>query len=155
MPAFDVTLYFCNPNLDSEAEFTRRLEAQEIVAAHFGVAHIVAPYEPQVFSVLASGFEAEPEGGVRCRYCFRNRLENTAKMARARGFSAFGTTLSVSPHKDADLLQEIGVQLEAEYGVPYLAADFKQREGYRRSAAIARELALYRQNYCGCLYSLR
>ena len=155
MPDFEVTLYFCNPNLSSEAEFTRRLAAQEIVAAHYSVPLMMAPYDPQAYLARISGLEAEPEGGMRCRHCFTLRLEDTAKLAKAHGFDRFGTTLSVSPHKDADLLNEIGSRLEMEYGIPYLRADFKKKEGYRRSAAIARELSLYRQNYCGCLHSLR
>jgi len=155
MPEFDVTLYFCNPNLDSETEFTKRLLAQETVAEYYSVPLIAAPYDPQVYMARVSGLEAEPEGGVRCEHCFSLRLADTAKLAQARGFDLFGTTLSVSPHKDADLLNEIGSRLEVQYGIPYLRADFKKKEGYRRSVAIARGLLLYRQNYCGCLYSLR
>jgi len=155
MPDFDVTLYFCNPNLNSEAEFVKRLAAQETVAAHFGVPLMVAPYDSEAYAARISGLEAEPEGGARCECCFALRLEDTVKLAMARGFDRFGTTLSVSPHKDADLLNEIGARLERQYGIPYLAADFKKKEGYHRSAAIARALLLYRQNYCGCLYSLR
>jgi len=155
IPDYDVTLYFCNPNLDSETEFARRLVAQETVAEHLGVPLLVEPYDPQVFSAHTIGLAAEPEGGARCRHCFTIRLEDTAKLAKARGFSVFGTTLSVSPHKDANLLNEIGADLGAQHDVPYLVADFKKNEGYRRSVAIARELGLYRQNYCGCLYSMR
>jgi len=155
MPEYDVTLYFCNPNLDTETEFTRRLTAQETVAEHFSVPLVIEPYDPQVFSAHAVGFASEPEGGERCKTCFTMRLESAAKLAKARGFSIFGTTLSVSPHKNADLLNEIGADAGAVYGIPYLAADFKKKDGYRRSVAIARELQLYRQNYCGCLYSKR
>jgi len=155
MPDFDVTLYFYNPNLDSEAEFTRRLTAQETVAEHFSVPLVMVPYDPAAYMTRIAGLESEPEGGTRCEHCFTLRLEDTAKLAQARGFDRFGTTLSVSPHKDADLLNEIGARLERSQGIPYLKADFKKKEGYRRSVAIARELLLYRQNYCGCLYSLR
>jgi len=153
MPEYEITLYFCNPNLDSEAEFAQRLEAQEIVAKHFAVPLETEAYDPQAFSASTTDLASEPEGGERCKYCFSMRLESTANLAEARGFSAFGTTLSVSPHKDADLLNEIGTGLSVAYDVPYLAADFKKKEGYRRSVAIARELQLYRQNYCGCVYS--
>jgi len=116
---------------------------------------ITAPYEPASFVAATSGLEDAPEGGARCVCCFTERLEETVQKAKALGFSMFGTTLSVSPHKDADLLNEIGSGLGVQHALPYLAADFKQKEGYRRSAAIARSLALYRQNYCGCQYSLR
>lgn len=153
MPDFDITLHFCNPNLDSHTEFARRLEAQQTVAEHFSVPLVIEPYESQRFSALTAGLESEPEGGARCKHCFTMRLADTAKLAKKKGFSIFGTTLSVSPHKDADLLNEIGAQLETQFGISYLSADFKKKGGYHRSAAIARELGLYRQNYCGCLYS--
>jgi len=152
---FRVTLYFYNPNLDTEAEHTRRLEAQQTVAAYFGAELLTAPYDPDQFTSVTQGLEHEPEGGSRCASCFTRRLEETARLAKERELAYFTTTLSVSPHKNADLLNEIGTRLGEQYGIRYLTADFKKQDGYRRSVALAKELGLYRQTYCGCQHSLR
>jgi len=155
---FAVTLFFYNPNVSTEAEYERRLAAQKTVveqlAVRYPVTLITAPYDPAPFERIAAGREAEPEGGLRCTHCFTLRLEETAKRAKADGFSVFTTTLSVSPHKDAKRLNEIGLALGEQYQVSYLPADFKKKDGYRRSVAIAEKLGLYRQSYCGCQWSM-
>jgi len=147
---FAVTLYFYNPNIHPEAEYEQRLEAQRTVAEHFQAPLIAAPYDPAPFAAIAAGLDAEPEGGARCTRCFTLRLEETARLAKAEGFDTFTTTLSVRPRKDAARLNEIGMDAGAKYGIPYHSADFKKQGGYQRSVALAKELGLYRQNYCGC-----
>jgi len=155
---FSVTLYFYNPNIDSETEYQRRLEAQRRVAEELRVRYpvqlIAAPYDPAPFAAVAEGFGAESEGGARCDRCFALRLEETAKLAKVQGFEYFTTTLSVSPRKDAGRLNEIGAALGEAYGVPYLVADFKKKGGYQRSVELAAALQLYRQGYCGCGFSV-
>ena len=99
--------------------------------------------------------EQEPEGGLRCEKCFRLRLEESARAAKAHGFDCFTTTLTISPLKNADLLNAIGMEMGERYGVPWLCSDFKKREGYKRSIELSREFDLYRQNYCGCVFSRR
>ena len=99
------------------------------------------------------GLEAEPEGGARCTVCFRLRLEETARLAAQLGYEYFCTTLSVSPHKDAERINRIGREMGEKYSVKWLPSDFKKREGYKRSIELSREFGLYRQDYCGCLYS--
>ena len=152
---FCVTLYFYNPNLDSEVEHTRRLAAQQAVSDRLGTELIISSYTPAAFKAVTTGLEAEPEGGVRCARCFALRLGETAKCAKEKDFDYFTTSLSVSPHKNADLLNEVGAQIGAQVDVAYLAADFKKQNGYRRSVALAKAFGLYRQNYCGCSHSLR
>ena len=112
-----------------------------------------AGYEPQRFLEAAKGHEEDAERGVRCERCFRLRLEETARRAKEGMFDYFCTTLSISPHKDAALLMQLGEALAEKYGVSYLPSDFKKRDGYKRSIALSKEYGLYRQDYCGCLYS--
>ena len=110
-------------------------------------------YDGQRYIDAVRGLEREPEGGARCTVCFRLRLEETARQAQAHGLDYFGTTLTVSPHKDAQRLNAIGAELAQQYGVRWLPSDFKKREGYKRSIELSRQYGLYRQEYCGCLYS--
>lgn len=112
-------------------------------------------YRGEEFDTVSQGLENEPEGGARCVKCFELRLRETARLAKEGSFDYFCTTLSVSPHKDGQLLNEIGLALEREFGVRWLPSDFKKREGYRRSIELSKEYGLYRQNYCGCLFSLK
>ncbi|MCL2828987.1 MAG: epoxyqueuosine reductase QueH [Oscillospiraceae bacterium] len=151
-----VTVFFYNPNIYPEAEYDKRLESQEKAVAGLSMAYpvtlIVPPYDPIPFDTVTAGLEEQPEGGRRCIRCFTLRLEETARFARRGNYTHFTTTLSVSPHKDAVLLNEIGAALGEKYGVSYLHGDFKKRDGYRRSVELARELGLYRQRYCGCRY---
>ena len=112
-----------------------------------------APYEPEVFLNLAAGLETCPEGGLRCERCFQLRLEETAKLAKELSYDYFTTTLTISPLKNARLLNEIGQQLAEQYEVPFLPSDFKKKEGYKQSVELSRKYDLYRQNYCGCVFS--
>lgn len=154
---FDVTVFYYNPNIYPRAEYEKRRDEQLRLLREMPfsspVSAIVGDYAPAVFDEAAKGFEGAPEGGARCARCFELRLEETAKAAKARGFDYFGTTLSVSPHKNARVINEIGAALSEKYGVSYLASDFKKREGYKRSIQLSREYNLYRQDYCGCIFS--
>lgn len=156
-PRFDISIYYYNPNISPEAEFRFRAEEQQRLLAEMPLpapaAFILGEYEPEKFYALAKGHETEPEGGPRCFSCYRLRLSRTAKAAAEGGFDYFTTTLSISPHKNAQVLNAIGRELAAEYGVPYLFSDFKKKNGYRRSCQLSQEYGLYRQDYCGCVYS--
>lgn len=152
----DIALYFYNPNIAPREEYDFRY--QELVrlvgeCGYTDIQTIREAYAPEDFNAVAAGLEKEPEGGARCYQCYRLRLRKTAEAARNGGFAYFTTTLSISPHKNAEWLNRIGLELETEFGVPYLCSDFKKKGGYQRSIALSREHNLYRQNYCGCVYS--
>lgn len=160
---FDVTVFFFNPCITDEAEYQRRREAQVEFIKKFNdenmgkttVLFKEGDYRPGSFFKLTEGLETEPEGGERCRLCFRQRLEKTAETARLSGFDFFGTTLSVSPHKNFKLISEIGRKLALVYGLTFLERDFKKKNGFARSVQLSKKYNLYRQNYCGCQYSKR
>ena len=156
---FSITVFYYNPNIYPPEEFGKRVEEQERLIRELPAKHPVSflegPYEPERFYEMAKGLEQIPEGGERCFRCYRLRLLETAQMARAGSFDYFTTTLSISPLKNAQKLNEIGARLAEEYGVPYLFSDFKKRNGYKRSTELSAEYGLYRQDYCGCVYSLR
>ena len=151
---FDVTLLFYDPNIRPEAEYEKRLATLKQLLAAMPLEHPPALIEPgwrgEDFLAAARGLEAEPEGGARCAVCFRLRLEETAKRAAADGYDYFGTTLTVSPHKNAPLINAIGEELGQKYGVAWLPSDFKKRDGYLRSIRLSQQYGLYRQDYCGC-----
>ena len=113
------------------------------------------PYRPKEFFRLTQGIEEEPEGGSRCRVCFRQRLEKTAEEARLSGYDYFGTTLTVSPHKSFSVISEIGRAIALKYSLSFLDMDFKKKDGFKRSIELSAKYGLYRQNYCGCQYSKR
>lgn len=154
---FNITVYFYNPNITENEEYTKR--ANELVrlinemVLNDSVNFIYGEYEPMSFTEISKGLEKEPEGGVRCHKCYRLRLEKTAQKAKESGFDYFTTTLSISPHKDAQKLNEIGKELSEIYGIGYLYSDFKKRNGYKRSCELSQIYNLYRQDYCGCIYS--
>ena len=154
---FHITIYFYNPNISYEEEYQRRIEEQIRLIGSLPVKNPIqfrqGIYEPERFYELSKGLEACPEGGERCFLCYELRLEETAKLAKAEGFDYFTTTLSISPHKNAARLNEIGERLSGKYDTPYLGADFKKKNGYKRSIELSREYQLYRQDYCGCIYS--
>lgn len=152
---FDITLLFYGPNIQPREEYDKRLEHQRRVLEHIPAAIMECEYDGEAFDETVRGLEAEPEGGARCTECFRLRIERTAALAAERGFDWYCTTLSVSPHKDAVRINALGEALGEKYGVKWLPSDFKKRGGYQRSIALSREMELYRQEYCGCLYSLR
>ena len=154
---FEITLYFYNPNISPAEENDFRARELQRLALEMPLARVpsitVAPYEPSVFYEAVKGMEDLPEGEARCAVCYRIRLENAAIEAKAGGYDYFCTTLSISPYKRADWLNEIGAALEAKYDVQYLYSDFKKKNGYKRSCELSREYDLYRQDYCGCEFS--
>ena len=156
---FEITVFYYNPNIYPPEEFGKRVEEQKRLIAQLPAEHPISfldgPYEPERFYEMAKGLEQVPEGGERCFKCYRLRLTETAEMARAGKYDYFTTTLSISPLKNAEKLNEIGGQLAKDYGVDYLYSDFKKRNGYKRSTELSREYGLYRQDYCGCEFSAR
>lgn len=154
---FDITLFFYNPNITLKEEYVRRLGEVERLLAQMPlprpVGLIRGEYDPERFLTLASGLEREPEGGARCGGCYGLRLEEAARLAAREGFEYFTSTLSISPYKNAQTLNQIGEQAAAAYGVRHLPCDFKKRGGYRRSVELSAQYGLYRQNYCGCVFS--
>ncbi len=151
---FELGLLYYDPNIQPEAEYELRLENQRAVLERFpGVRLHEYGWRGADYEAVVRGLESEPEGGARCTVCFRLRLEETARLAKELGYEYFCTTLSVSPHKDAERINRIGAELAEKYSVKWLPSDFKKREGYKRSIELSREYGLYRQEYCGCLYS--
>ncbi len=153
---FDITLYFYNPNISPEEEFSKRLSELGNFCRNAGYSdiNILSPiYDAREFFDSVRGMESLPEGGERCKVCYELRLRHCAKAAMDGGFDYFTTTLSISPYKNAEWLNEIGRSLEMEYGIPYLYSDFKKKNGYKRSIELSGEYGLYRQDYCGCIYS--
>ena len=153
-PHFDTTVFFYNPNILPAEEFEKRLWWQRYLLEHApfaaGVELIVPDRDEDTFRAAAAGLEAEPEGGARCTECFALRLRRTAEAAREGGFDYFATTLTVSPHKNAPLINAMGEQLSGELGAAWLPSDFKKKNGYLRSIQLSREFGLYRQAWCGC-----
>ena len=151
---FDITLLYYNPNIRPEAEYEKRLAALRELLEKMPTASPVTVLDPgwrgEEFMAAVRGLEKEPEGGARCPVCFRLRLEETARLAAEGDFDFFGTTLTVSPHKNAPLLNAIGEALAGKYGVAWLPSDFKKRNGYLRSIQLSRQYGIYRQEYCGC-----
>jgi predicted adenine nucleotide alpha hydrolase (AANH) superfamily ATPase len=152
---YDVTLYFYNPNIYLKEEYEKRMKEVEKIAAKFNLNLITGEYNHESWLAKISGYEKEPERGDRCRVCYRDRLSKTAELAEKNSFDYFTTTLTVSPHKSAEMIFAIGRELEKAGKVKFLEKDFKKQDGFRKSIALSDELELYRQNYCGCEFSLR
>ncbi len=156
---FDITVLYYNPNISPKEEYDLRKEEQirflKEGSFHHPVSFLDCDWEPEAFSAMAKGLEDIPEGGSRCFLCYELRLKKTAELAKSGGFDYFGTTLSISPLKNAQKLNEIGDRLAKEIGVLHLPADFKKKEGYKQSILLSKEYGLYRQDYCGCVYSKR
>ena len=157
---FHVTVYYYNPNITEAAEFEKRAEELKRLVRELPVKYpvtvVVPEYLPEEFYEVAKGLEKEPERGRRCEACFRLRLSHAAKAAAEMGAEYFATTLTISPQKDAELLNRIGEEAEALFEEPkYLATDFKKKGGYAESVRLSEVYGLYRQNYCGCVYSKR
>lgn len=154
---FDITVFYFNPNISPESEFEKRYAEQkrliEALPAKHKIKLIKGDYDYNEFLKTAAGLESVPEGGERCFKCYRLRLEKTAQLAAEQGFDYFCTTLSISPLKNSQKINEIGFAVGEEYGVKWLPSDFKKREGYKRSIELSREYELYRQNFCGCVFS--
>lgn len=156
---FQITVFYYNPNIYPPEEFFKRRTEQErfisLLPAENPIGFIGAEYESESFYEAVKGLEKIPEGGERCFACYRLRLERTAQLAAEKGFDFFTTTLSISPHKNAGKLNEIGGELAEKYGVSYLFSDFKKKNGYKRSTELSKIYGIYRQNYCGCVFSMR
>ena len=158
---FNITILYYNPNITQEEEYRQRLEEQGRLIGIFNrqdeglgaVNFMEGSYEPEVFFHAIKGLEKMKEGGERCHKCFELRLDYTAKKAKELCFDYFTTTLTISPMKNADLLNEIGNKMAKEYGVSFLPSDFKKKNGYKRSVELSSMNELYRQDYCGCVYS--
>lgn len=156
---FDICVYYYNPNITKREEYEKRIrELKRLIDTmnreHAWEIHLVeGPYEPECFLKAAEGFEECPEGGERCRRCFGLRLSKSASYAAQNSFDYFTTTLTISPLKNADTLNEIGNRAGEKYGISFLPSDFKKKNGYQRSIELSKEYHLYRQNYCGCEYS--
>lgn len=157
---YDITILYYNPNIYPEEEYTKRKNEEIKYLKHlneigYKISMLDCDYESEKFYEKTKGYENEREGGVRCAICFKLRLEKTANLAKISGYEIFGTTLTVSPHKNAELINSIGLGLEREIGVKFLVSNFKKQDGYKRSVELAKENNLYRQNYCGCEFALR
>lgn len=153
---FHITVFYYNPNMDSKEEYEKRTEEQKRLISEMqleDVKLITADYMPEVFYETVKGYEKEPEGGARCYLCYRLRIEETAKLASKKGFDYFTTTLTISPLKNAQWLNELGQKAGEKFGSCFLPSDFKKKGGYQRSIQLSKEYSLYRQNFCGCIFS--
>ena len=156
---FKITVFYYNPNIYPESEYTKRIaEQQKLIRDmefRYPVSFLAGKYDKEKFYEMAAGMEDLKEGGARCMKCYELRLSEAAGQAVAGGFDYFTTTLSISPMKNAQKLNEIGLRVGEEYGVKYLVSDFKKKNGYKRSIELSKEYGLYRQDYCGCEFSMR
>ncbi len=156
---FDITVLFYNPNIESEMEFNKRVD--ELIRfidecrSIEGVNLEILDYDNSEFYNAVEGLEDEKEGGVRCFKCYELRLRKTAEYAKEHDFEYITTTLTISPHKNSDKINEIGVKVAEEYGLKYLLSDFKKNDGFKRSIELSKEYDLYRQSFCGCEFSKR
>ncbi len=151
---FNLVAYFCNPNIHPAQEYQKRLDELRRFAEKAGVAVFEGEYEKERWLDAVKGHEGDEEGGKRCEICYRFRMEETAKFAIKHGFMYFGTVLSISPHKDATQINRIGEEISREYGINYYQANFKEDDGFKKSVELAKKYGLYRQKYCGCIYSM-
>ncbi len=156
---FDITILYYNPNIDTEEEFAKRLNELKRFVQEFKTKNLVKVvslgYKQEDYLKEIQGLETEKEGGGRCLKCYKLRLKQAALYAKENNFDYFTTTLTISPLKNSQVLNEIGQELEKEYGTKYLYSDFKKREGYKRSIVLSHQYHLYRQDYCGCKFSKR
>ena len=156
---FDVTVFFYNPNITEEAEYQKRVLEEKRLIGEYNklegrkIEIMEGDYKPSDFFEAVKGFEDCREGGERCRKCFELRLSETARVAKDNGFDFFTTTLTISPLKNADVLNEVGEAAGKAAGIAFLPSDFKKKEGYKRSIELSKEYGLYRQDYCGCSFS--
>ena len=152
---FRLTVFYYNPNIDTDEEYEKRKNEQKRFIAEFApeVEFIGEEHESEEFYKAVKGLENEPEGGKRCRVCFALRLSKTDEKAKENGYEFFATTLTISPLKNAKVINEVGFEFERIYGVQYLPTDFKKRGGYLRSTVLSERYGIYRQNYCGCVFS--
>ena len=154
---FDITVIYYNPNIEPYEEYIKRKEEQKrllkLLESKNKIDFIDCDYDNDKYHELVKGHEDDPERGNRCYICYSQRMEYTAKKAQENNYNFFGTTLSVSPYKISRWINEIGYDLSEKYNVSYLPSDFKKRDGYKKSIELSKKYNLYRQNYCGCIYS--
>lgn len=154
---FKITLFFYNSNISPKEEFDKRVMELERFLKEFPTRYpvelVIGEYRPEEFYAMARGLENEPERGKRCYLCYEQRLRETARKCKTEGYDYFTTTLSISPYKNAEWLNEIGQRMAEECQIAYLYSDFKKKNGYKRSIELSAEYHLYRQDYCGCVYS--
>ncbi|MDD8030946.1 MAG: epoxyqueuosine reductase QueH [Acidobacteriota bacterium] len=154
-PSYKVTGFFYNPNIHPEEEYQLRLEEIRKIAGHLSFELIEGQYQPNLWFKLTEKFQAEPEKGRRCHICYAWRLDQTANKARELGIPLFTTVMSISPWKNSSVLNRMGKMIARKYRIEYLEADFKKKDGFNKSVQLSKQFGLYRQNYCGCLYSQR
>jgi len=154
-PEYDLTAFFYNPNIHPKAEYELRKSELERLCQEMGVPYVSAPYDPERWFALTRGLEWEPEKGRRCDICFRMRLEATAQKAVELGIDLIAAVLTVSPHKLAERINAIGAEVAGKYGIEYLPTNLKKKDGFKRSVELSKQFKLYRQDYCGCIYSKR
>ena len=154
---FKITVFFYNPNIDTDEEYHHRLNELKKFLSSFKTKYeidlIASPHSKEDFIKMAKGLENAPERGPRCYKCYNLRLKKTAELAKEQGYDYFATSLTLSPYKNSNWINEIGEQLQSEFHVNYLYSDFKKKNGYKRSLELSKEYNLYRQNYCGCIFS--
>ena len=156
---FKITIFYYNPNITEETEYKKRVKEQQklikLLPTINKIDFLEGNYNPDLFFEMAKGLENEPEKGKRCFKCYKMRMKETALTAKKLNYDYFTTTLSLSPYKNSNKINEIGEILQQQYNIKYLYSDFKKKNGYKRSIELSREYNLYRQNYCGCIYSQR
>ena len=152
---FNITIFYYNPNIEPIEEYEKRKSEQLRLLNELNIPYLDIDYLNEEYHEKVIGYENEKENGARCPICYRLRMEKTAKVAKENNYDYFGTTLTVSPHKPSKIINEIGLDLQKEFDISYLVSDFKKEDGYKRSIELSKEYGLYRQDYCGCLYSRR
>jgi len=151
---YDLTLFFSNSNIHPEEEYLARLDSLRTYATQLNIPLIVDNYNPTEWFELVRGYEPCVEGGDRCKICIELRLEKTAAYAKSHGFPGFTTTLTISPHKNTKMINEIGERLAIKYDIIFLSKNFKKKDGFKKSIELSKQHELYRQNYCGCKFSM-
>lgn len=152
---YEIVCFEYNPNIHPAEEHQLRVRELKNLSKQLDFKLVLSKYDPDDWFVRVKGFENEPEGGQRCKICFRMRMEKTAQFAREKCFDCFTTTLTISPHKNAALINKIGNEIAERMNMPFLESNFKKKDGYKRSIELSKVYNLYRQNYCGCIYSRR
>lgn len=162
-PDYNITVFYYNPCITEADEYERRKENQikfideynKNTENEYVIRYLEGKYDPERYFEIVDGYEDEPEGGARCTLCFKMRLDESAYIAKEKGYQIFTTTLTVSPHKNYPLISEIGKEVAEKYNIEFLDLDFKKKAGFQRSIQLSKEYELYRQNYCGCIFSKR
>ena len=152
---YEPSSFFYNPNIHPQTEYDKRLDELIKYCKLREIQLSIKDADTQNWFGAIKGLEAEPEGGARCFICYKLRMEEAAKLAKEKGFDCFSTVLSISPHKKADVINKIGKELELQYGIEFLEANFKKQDGFKKSLELSKHYKLFRQDYCGCVYSIR